>query len=59
MIRYTLKRGQPLTPEQISELDALEDRPIVFDEDCPPMTEEQLKQFRRVNQAPYSEKPAI
>ncbi|MBR3570793.1 MAG: hypothetical protein IKN96_08395 [Oscillibacter sp.] len=50
-VRYTLKRGQPLTPEQIAELDALKDRPIVYDEDCPEMTEEQLKQFRRVNPA--------
>ena len=48
-VRYTLKRGQPLTPEQIAELEALKDRPIVFDEDCPETTEEQLRKFRRVN----------
>ena len=48
-VRYTLTRGQPLTPEQIAELDALQDRPIVFDEDCPEMTDEQLRQFKRVN----------
>ncbi|MBR4545296.1 MAG: hypothetical protein IKO14_04910 [Oscillibacter sp.] len=48
-VRYTLKRGQPLTPAQIAELDALKDRPIVFDEDCPETTEEQLRQFKRVN----------
>ena len=51
-VRYTLKRGQPLTPEQIKRLDALKDRPIVFDEDCPEMTEEQLRQFKRVNPLP-------
>ena len=51
-VRYTLKRGTPLTPEQIAELDALEDRPIVFDEDCPEMTDEQLRQFKRVNPLP-------
>ena len=42
----------PLTPEQEAELDALSkmsDDDIVFDEDCPPQTEEQLKQFKRVN----------
>ena len=50
-VKFTLKRNTPLTPEQIAELDALEDRPIVFDEDCPEMTEEQLKRFRRVNSA--------
>ena len=38
-----------LTPEQKEELRALKDRPIVFDEDCPPQTPEQLKQFKRVN----------
>ncbi len=38
-----------LTPEQIKRLDDLKNHPIVFDEDCPPMTEEQLKQFRRVD----------
>lgn len=42
----------PLTPEQEAELDALSkmtDDDIVFDEECPPQTEEQLKKFRRVN----------
>ena len=54
IVTYTLKRGTPLTPEQIARLDALKDRPIVFDEDCPEMTEEQLRQFKRVNPVPYS-----
>lgn len=57
-VRYTLKRGQPLTPAQIAELDALQDRPIVFDEDCPETTEEQLRQFRRVNPRPDSAESA-
>lgn len=42
----------PLTPEQFERLKLLEnmtDDDIVYDEDCPPQTEEQLKQFRRVN----------
>ena len=37
----------PLTAEQRAELDALKDRPITYDEDCPPLTEEQLELFRR------------
>lgn len=37
-----------LTPEENAELEALENRPIVYDEDCPEMTEEMLKQFQRV-----------
>lgn len=51
-VRYTLKRGEPLTPEQIKRLDALKECPIVFDEDCPEMTDEQLQQFKRVNPLP-------
>ena len=48
-ITYNLNPNTPLTPEQIKRLDALKDRPIVFDEDCPEMTDEQLRQFRRVH----------
>ena len=42
----------PLTPEQKAEIEALKqmsDADIVYDEDCPKLTEEQLSQFRRVN----------
>lgn len=38
--------GQKPTPEQIERLNALKDRPIVFDEDCPELTDEQLKQLK-------------
>ena len=31
----------PLTEEEKAEIAALKGRPIVFDEDCPPTTEEQ------------------
>ncbi len=48
-VTYILRKGQPLTEEERDELRALKNRPIVFDEDCPELTEEQLKQFRRVN----------
>ena len=49
IVTYNLTPNTPLTLEQIKRLDALKDRPIVFDEDCPEMTEEQLKQFKRVH----------
>ena len=52
LVTYNRKHGTPLTPEQIAELEALKDYPIVFDEDCPEMTEEQLKQFKRVKPRP-------
>ena len=54
MIRKTLTPGTPLTPEQIKRLDDLKNYPIVYDEDCPEMTEEQLRQFKRVNPLPDS-----
>ena len=57
IVTYKLEPNTPLTVEQIKRLDALKDRPIVFDEDCPEMTEEQLKQFRRVNPRP-GDRPA-
>ena len=49
MIRKELKPGQKPTPEQIARIREAAKRPIVYDEDCPKMTEEQLKQFKRVN----------
>lgn len=48
-VTYILRKGQPLTEEELEELRALKNRPIVFDEDCPELTEEELKQFKRVN----------
>lgn len=43
----TLKELNPeLTAEEKRELEAAENRMHVFDEDCPEMTSDQLKQFR-------------
>ena len=49
--RRIIYRGQKPTPEQIERLRALkaENRPIVYDDEFPELTDEQLKQFRRVN----------
>lgn len=52
LVTYTRKKGTPLSPEQIAEIEEAAKYPIVFDEDCPEMTEEQLRQFRRVNPRP-------
>ena len=52
LVTKVIDLNAPLTPEQEAELKALSemsDDDIVFDEDCPPQTPEQLKQFRRVN----------
>ena len=47
IVTYTLDRNTPLTPEQIAQLDALKDRPIVYDEDSPRMTPEMYQAFKR------------
>lgn len=49
MVYRIIYPGQKPTPEQIEEIRALKNRPIVFDEDCPELTDEELKEFRRVN----------
>lgn len=52
IIRKWIDVGAPLTPEQLERLkllDDIKDEDIIFDEDCPELTPEQLKEFRRVN----------
>lgn len=52
LVTKVIDLNAPLRPDQIERLKLLEnmtDDDIVFDEDCPPQTEEQLKQFKRVN----------
>ena len=48
-VTYILREDEPLTKEEREEIRALKNRPIVFDEDCPELTEEQLRQFKRIN----------
>ena len=43
---YTRKVGEPLTAEEKAEIAALKGRPIVYDEDCPPMSKEQHEEIR-------------
>lgn len=38
---YFLPKDAPLTAEEKAEIAALKDRPITYDEDCPPMTKEE------------------
>ena len=52
LVTKVIDLNAPLRPEQLERLKLLEnmtDDDIVYDEDCPPQTDEQLKQFRRVN----------
>ncbi|MBQ6005078.1 MAG: hypothetical protein IJL14_02390 [Selenomonadaceae bacterium] len=43
---YTRRVGEPLTAEEKAEIAALKDRPIVYDEDCPPMSKEKHEEIR-------------
>lgn len=43
---YTRKVGTPLTDEEKAEIAALKGRPIVFDEDCPPMSKKEHEEIR-------------
>lgn len=43
--RKMIYEGTPLTAEQIKELEALDSRPVVTDEECLELTPEQLKQM--------------
>ena len=52
LVTKVIDINAPLTPEQLERLKLLEnmtDDDIVFDEDCPLQTDEQLKKFKRVN----------
>ena len=59
-LKINPKPRKPLTPEQIAAIEARapRDEDIVYDDDCPEMTEEQLKQFRRVHPRPEEGGPA-
>ena len=49
IVRKEIDVSQPLTPEQIKMLEEVEKRPIVFDEDCPELTDEQLRKGYRAS----------
>ena len=38
---YFLPKDAPLTAEEKAEISVLKDRPIAYDEDCPPTTEKE------------------
>lgn len=42
---------EELTPEELAELNAASEKPLLFDEESPEMTALMLKQFKRVRRA--------
>ncbi len=49
IITTTLEENKPLTTEQRKMLEEAAKYPITFDEDCPELTDEQLKKFKRIS----------
>ena len=49
IITYESYGKRELSEEEKKQLEIAKSMPIVFDEDCPPLTDEQLSQFKRVN----------
>ncbi len=52
LVTRVIDVNAPLTEEQKARLAILKnmtDDDIVYDEDCPELTDEELKQFKRVN----------
>lgn len=49
-IRIRLDQLGPLTEEEKAMIKRAAEMPIVYDEDCPELTTEQLKQFKRVRE---------
>ena len=45
IVRKMIYENEPLTPEQIKEIELAAKMPITFDEDCPELTDEQLSQM--------------
>ena len=53
-VTCSISPDQTPTPEQLARIREAAKRPIVFDEDCPELTEEQLRRFHRVRPRPAS-----
>jgi len=61
IVRKFIKFGEPLTPEQLEELrllEAMPDEDIIYDEEFPKLTDEELAEFKRVNPLPEMRKVA-
>ena len=59
IVRRTINPGDPIPDEVIEEIDNMSKYPIVFDEDCPELTEEQLARAVRVCDKPQKEAVGI
>ena len=51
MVKKTLDVKKEPTEEQVEMLKKAERMPVVYDEDSPELTEEELLEFRRISEA--------
>lgn len=56
MVKKNIDLWSPLTEEQKKMLEVSESMPIVFDDDSPEITEDELLEFRRVSDARREER---
>ena len=49
--RIVIREGDTLSPKQIKMLEEMEKAPIVFDEDCPELSDEQLDKMAAIVRA--------
>ena len=50
------KKELLFTPEERRQLDEARNKPIVYDEECPPVTPEMAIKFRRANPGRYGKR---
>ena len=55
-IRKNVDLSKPLTAEQKEMLNALSERPVTPDNDCPELTSTQLEMFRRISETRRDER---
>lgn len=59
IVRKYIRFDTPLTPEQIKELEEMDKAPIVFDEDCPELTDEELDKMAAIVRARDAEEARV
>ena len=55
-VKFELEKDSKLSKEQEKMLKEAAKKPVVFDEDSPKLTEEQLKEFKRVREIRQEER---
>ena len=48
IIRKMIYENEPLTAQQLKQIEEAEKKPFVFDEDCPELTKQQLREIAAI-----------